>query len=548
MSLKLTDARYVPEETVRVAKAAFPKGSLAMFLRDELEGLYSDELFAEVYPERGKPAETPWRLALVTILQFAEDYSDREAADAVRSKIDWKYALGLDLTDTGFDFSVLSKFRKRLDAGGVEHRLLDELLKVCQAKRLIKKRGQARTDSTHVLAKVRALNRLGSHIEAMRVCLNSLATLAPEWLKEWVPEDWYERYSKRFESFRAPQQKEAAKALAEQVGNDGFRLLQKVYDTSSPAWLAELEAVELLRQMWLQQFWLDEGTVRQRDAKDLPPASLLIASPYDADARLGIKRDMKWTGYKLHVTETCDDHKVNLITHVETAKPNRHDNMQIPSIHEALKEKQLLPKEHIVDLGYMDTELMVKSQKGYGVSLHGKMRLNHNWRSKTEGAYQLEDFTIHWQTQTVTCPTGKQSLHWYEGLDRKGNHPQIQVFFDKKNCLACPQKLHCNRSKQTGRSVCFPPQELYEARQAALKAEETSQWQSTYNKRAGIEGTLSQGIRAFGMRRSRYIGHTKTHFQHEAIATAINIVRLNDWFALAPRATTRVSRFEMLAA
>jgi transposase len=548
MSLKSTDARYVPAETARVAKAAFPKGSLAIMLRDELEGLYADELFADVYPNRGKPAEAPWRLALVTILQFAEDYSDREAADAVRSKIDWKYALGLELTDTGFDFSVLSKFRKRLDAGGAEHRLLDELLKACQAKGLIKKRGRARTDSTHVLAKVRALNRLGSHIETMRACLNSLATLAPDWLKAWVPDDWFERYSPRFESFRAPKEKDAAKALAEQVATDGFRLLQKVYDASSPSWLAELEAVELLRQRRLQQFWLDNGIVRQRDATDLPPASLLIASPYDADARLGIKRELQWTGYKLHVTETCDDHKVNLITQVETAKPNRHDNMQIPSIHEALKAKQLLPKEHVVDLGYMDTELMVKSQKEYGVRLHGKMRSNHNWRSKTEGAYQIEDFNINWQNQTLTCPNGKQSRYWYEGVDRKGNHPQIQVFFDRKDCLACPLKSQCNRSKQTGRCVCFPPRELYEARQVALQAQETPEWQEIYNKRAGIEGTLSQGVRAFGMRRSRYIGHDKTHFQNEAIATAINVVRLGDWFALKPRAETRVSSFGKLAA
>ncbi|MCA9838547.1 MAG: IS1182 family transposase [Trueperaceae bacterium] len=538
----------MPEETARVAKAAFPKGNLAIFLRDELEGLYNDELFADLYPERGKPAEAPWRLAIVTILQFAEDYSDREAADAVRSKIDWKYALGLELTDTGFDFTVLSKFRKRLDQGGAEHRLLDELLKACQAKSLIRKRGNARTDSTHVLAKVRALNRLGSHIEAMRVCLNSLATLAPEWLKAWVPEDWYERYSKRFESFRSPKEKEEAKALADLVGTDGFALLAKVYHSDSPFWLAELEAVELLRQMWLQQFWLDEGQVKQRESKDLPPASLLIASPYDADARLGIKRDIRWTGYKIHVTETCDDHKVNLIIHVETAKPNRHDNMQIPSIHEALKAKELLPEKHIVDMAYMDTELMVKSQKDYGVSLHGRMRLNHNWRSKTDGAYQVEDFSIDWSKQKVTCPDGKQNLYWYEGLDRKGNHPEIKIFFDKKDCLLCEQSVHCHRSKQTGRSLCFPPQETFEARQLALKAQETPEWQAIYQKRAGIEGTLSQGIRAFGMRRSRYIGHVKTHFQNEAIATAINIVRLRDWFALRPRAETRVSRFGRLAA
>lgn len=234
MSLQPTDPRYVPKETARVAKAAFPKGTLGLYLRDELTGLYSDELFADLYPSKGKSAEAPWRLALVTVLQFAEDLSDREAADAVRSKIDWKYALGLELTDTGFDFSVLSKFRKRLQEGSAEHRLLDELLETCRAKNLIKKRGQARTDSTHVLAKVRALNRLGSHIEAMRVALNSLATLAPDWLKDWVPEVWFERYSKRFESFRQPKEQAQVQALANVVGEDGFILLHKIYESASP--------------------------------------------------------------------------------------------------------------------------------------------------------------------------------------------------------------------------------------------------------------------------------------------------------------------------
>lgn len=183
--------------------------------------------------------------------------------------------------------------------------------------------------------------------------------------------------------------------------------------------------------MWLQQFWVDKGNVRQQDAKDLPPTSDLIASPYDADARLGTTRDTRWTGYKLHVTETCDEHKINLITQVETAQPNRHDNQQVPAIHEALKDKQLLPKAHIVDMAFRDSELMVNSQHDYGVSLDGKMRLNHNWRTKTQGAYLIDDFMIDWEAEQVTCPAGKRGTYWYEGLDRKGNHPQIQVLTRK---------------------------------------------------------------------------------------------------------------------
>ncbi len=271
MSLQQSNPMFVPEETARVAKAIYRKGNLAIHLRDELAGIYRDELFADLYPVVGQAAEAPWRLALVTVLQFSEDLPDREAADAVRDRIDWKYALGLELTDTGFDFTVLSKFRKRLAQGNAEHRLLDELLTVCTAKGLIKKRGRARTDSTHVLAKVRSLNRLGNLTEAMRLVLNTLATSEPEWLSAWVPETWFERYGERFESFRLPRGRDKIRDLAEITGEDGFRILEGVYAPETPPGLAKLEAVETLRRMWVQQYGLDDGKVRWRDAKDLPP-------------------------------------------------------------------------------------------------------------------------------------------------------------------------------------------------------------------------------------------------------------------------------------
>ncbi len=373
MSLQQSNPMVVPEETARVAKAIYRKGNLAIHLRDELAGIYRDELFADLYPIRGQAAEAPWRLALVTVLQFAEDLPDREAADAVRDRIDWKYALGLELTDTGFDFTVLSKFRKRLAQGNAEHRLLDELLEVCTAKGLIKKRGQARTDSTHVLAKVRSLNRLGNLIEAMRLVLNTLATREPEWLSAWVPETWFERYGERFEGFRLPRGQDKIRDLAEITGEDGFYLLERVYAAEGPADLAKLEAVEVLRRMWVQQYWLGDGKVRWRDAKDLPPNSLLLASPYDPDARLGSKRDLRWTGYKVHVTETCEEDFVHLITHVAPSQPNRHDNQLIPDIHRVLNSKNLSPDIHLVDAGYMDTELLVESLKRYDVRLHGPL-------------------------------------------------------------------------------------------------------------------------------------------------------------------------------
>jgi transposase len=240
MSLQPTDSISIPEETRRVTRAAFPRGTLALQLRDTLGSVFADPMFAKLFPRRGQPAEVPWRLALVTILQFAENLSDRQAAEAVRGRIDWKYALGLELTDPGFDYSGLCKFRARLLVGQEEEVLLEALLAACKEQKLLKARGRARTDSTHVLAAVRVLNRLESITETLRAALNEVAEAAPEWLKSWVPVSWFERYATRAEETRLPKGLAARQEYAEQVGADGHHLLDAVYSPSAPPGLREL--------------------------------------------------------------------------------------------------------------------------------------------------------------------------------------------------------------------------------------------------------------------------------------------------------------------
>lgn len=200
MSLHPQAGYQVPEETQRVARAAFPRGNVYMRVADLLGSLYQDQQFAALFPTRGQPAEAPVRLALVTVLQFAEGLSDRQAADAVRSRIDWKYVLGLELTDSGFDHTVLSEFRARLVQGKAERLLLDTLLERLRERGLVKKRGRQRTDSTHILAAVRVLNRLERVGETLRATLNVLASVAPEWLKELAPAEWFDRYGSRVEN------------------------------------------------------------------------------------------------------------------------------------------------------------------------------------------------------------------------------------------------------------------------------------------------------------------------------------------------------------
>src|ERR671938_1181928 len=150
----------VPKHTARIARAAFPKSNPYLTLRDTLGTVFTDRDFADLYPEQGQPGYPPWRLALVTLMQFREGLSDRQAAEAVRARIDWKYLLGLELSDPGFDFSVLCEFRERLLTGGAPERLLERPLQTCRELGLLKARGRQGTDSTHVLAAVRTINRL----------------------------------------------------------------------------------------------------------------------------------------------------------------------------------------------------------------------------------------------------------------------------------------------------------------------------------------------------------------------------------------------------
>jgi len=244
MSMRPQEISPVPEETARVARAANPKGNVYLRMRDELGSIYEDQMFTALFPRRGQPAEAPWRLAVVTVMQYMEGLSDRQAAEAVRERIDWKYVLSLQLTDPGFDFSVLSEFRTRLLAGGAETQLLQALLELCKRRGWLNARGRQRTDSTHVLAALRNLNRLECAGETLRHTLNVLAEVAPDWLLTQIDEEWADRYSRRFAEYRFPKAQTERLAFAQTIGTDGHRLLSAVYAPTAPAWLADLPAVE----------------------------------------------------------------------------------------------------------------------------------------------------------------------------------------------------------------------------------------------------------------------------------------------------------------
>ena len=411
----------IPLETARVARAAFPKGHRYLRVADELDTLFTDALFTPLFPASGQPALAPWRLGLVTILQFAEGLSDRQAADAVRRRIDWKYVLRLELTDAGFDASVLSEFRTRLMAGAAEYLLFETLLTWCRSRQLVNARGRQRTDSTHILAAVRALNRIEVVGETMRHALNTLAVVAPEWLRAVSPPAWRDRYTRRAEDDRLPTTQTARAALTLTIGHDGWQLLAAVDHPDAQPWLRELPTVAILRRVWIQNYQWDGTQLRWREANNIPPAALFISSPYDADAHDARKHTTQGVGYKVHLMETCDDELPHLITHVETTSGPAADGAAPPQIHAALQQRGLLPGPHIVDTGFLDAELLVKSRDAYGVDLLGPTRLDYHWQARAGAGFNAQHFQIDWAQQQATCPVGKASISWTPAVDNRGD-------------------------------------------------------------------------------------------------------------------------------
>jgi transposase len=557
MSLPRDPLQPVPAETARVARAAFPAGNVYMRIRDELGTLFDDERFAAVYASEGQPALHPWQLALVSVLQFAESLSDRQAADAVRARIDWKYALGLELTDEGFHYSVLCEFRTRLIQGGIERMLLDTLLERCQQRGWLKARGRQRTDSTHVLGAVKALNQLELVGETLRHTLNVLATVAPEWLKAHARPEWFERYAERIEDYRLPRDKTEREALSRLIGDDGYYLLDCIERAATPpaqpahaglAWLKELPAVRTLEQIWAQQYRLTDGHAQRLSPQERPPVGEWLRSPYDPDVRYGRKRSLEWVGYKVHLTEGCDDNRPHLITDVHTAPAIEQDHHALDAIQAHLATSSLLPAEQLVDAGYISAKRMLHSRDAYAIDRVGPVHSDPSWQARTPGALDISRFTIDWQQQCVTCPQGQQSVAWHPAKDAKGESV-VQVFFAKPVCQACPIRRTCTDAQATGRSMTLRfPQERHEMLLAARSRQQTEAFKALYRLRAGIEGTFSQTTRNTGVRRARYLGLPKTHLQHILTAVATNLLRLVEWLDGIPFAKTRTSRFAALAA
>ena len=474
----------VPELTAKVARSSFPKGNLAMRIREELGEVYADTRFAAAFGVRGRPGISPGQLMMASVLQFSENLTDRQAADAVRDRVSWKYALGLELDDQGFDASVLSEFRSRLVAGDLTCLALDALLERLAGLGLVKAGGRQRTDSTHVLGAIRELNRLELAGETLRAALEALAVAAPGWLAGVIDESWQQVYGARIDDLHLPESQARRQALMVRYGADGYYLLEQVHGPGAPGWLRELPAVQALRRIWIQQFCREVTDGRQEvrrreklpEGDGLPPGRDRLISPYDLDARYSIKRETGWGGYKVHFTETCDapgpdrrqdatgpgtgparaagrGEPPNLVTNVATTEATVPDAAMTTPVHQDLAGKDLLPAEHLVDSGYPSAELIIHAARVFGITLVSPMLLDTSAQARAGAGYDKAAFAIDFGARQATCPQGITSSSWTPCRQR--HDEAIVVSWPKNACLPCPARQLCTSGRRR-QITCAP--------------------------------------------------------------------------------------------
>jgi len=548
-----------------------------MRIRDELGEVYADARFAGAFGVRGRPGISPGQLMMASVLQFSENLTDRQAAEAVRDRMTWKYALGLELEDPGFDASVLSEFRSRLVAGDLTCLALDALLERLAGLGLVKAGGRQRTDSTHVLGAIRALNRLELAGETLRAALEALAVAAPGWLTRVIDESWQQVHGARVDDLHLPESQAGRQDLMVRYGTDGYFLLEQVHGPGAPGWLRELPAVQALRRIWIQQFCREvtEGRqeVRRREklpgGDGLPPGRDRLISPYDLDARYSIKRETGWGGYKVHFTGTCDDpgpagagpdaqdaagpgtgpagaqgrgEPPNLVTSVVTTEATVPDAAMTTPVHHQLAARRLLPGEHLVDSGYPSAELIIHAARFFGITLVSPMLLDTSAQARAGAGYDKAAFAIDFDARQATCPQGVTSSSWSPCRQRQDE--AIVVSWPKNVGMPCPARQLCTSGRR--RQITVRPRELHEALAAARAGQTSAQRKARYAARAGVEGTMRQATHVTGIRRARYPGLPKTQLEHNIAAAAINMIRMDAYRTGHPLDRTRSSHLARL--
>ena len=376
------------------------------------------------------------------------------------------------------------------------------------------------------------------------ICLERFGACGPGVGSEHADTEWFEKYSRRIEDYRLPKSKEARQEYLEGVGADGMRLLAQIDDPHTPESLKGLSEIEVLRRIWKQQYDVEiDGERRARAPKEMPEAAHCIESPYEPEARYATKRGINWVGYKVHLTKSCDDDSPNLITNERTTLATATDVKRLCAAQERLARSGLLPTKQSADAAYVCGSNLVSSYARQ-IDPIGPPYRDNTWRAKA--GFDVANFQVDWEKKVVTRLQERQSIRWSETKTARGRS-MIRLEFPLYECAACPSRPSCTRAKNLPRPP-IPCSQKKSTRPSSLpENDKTEEFTSITSQRAGIEGTISQGVRAFGLRQARYQGLKRIHLQELATAEAVNVGRIADWLNDVPTAVTRRSRLVALA-
>lgn len=507
----------IPADTAEVGEVILKADSPYRLIGERINELLRMADFKGLYSQLGRGAICPIILTLVTVFQYLERIPDRVAAEWVVTRLDWKYALHLGLKAQGFHFSDLSNFRQRLLEHEAERLIFDKVLQWVRTSGMLRKYGRQRTDSTHVLGAVERLTRLEMVWETLRTTLVALGKEAPTWYTRVIPVAFIETYGKRRSEWKISAE-ETTKEW-QRAGRDGFWLLAQL-DQGAPEAARALPAVQTLRQVWQQEFTWDaeRGEIGPPPPKRRGAGKERVVTPHDPEARWSKKRDTEWRGYKLQVTETAEEeHAVQFITDIDVTGACDHDSEALPEIHARLAERDLAPQEHYVDQGYPSGPNLARSQAQH-IALLGPVGSDTN---KKPAGYQQTDFEVDMNQQRAVCPEGKVAERWYPRPTADG-YEGAEIYFGKQ-CEGCPVRELCAPGKH-GRTLNINPyHELLAARRAEQK---TAAFKQQMQRRAAVEGTISELTRAHGARRARYHGLAKVRLQMLFTGAAANLKRL----------------------
>ena len=519
MCLKPQAPRAMPIEMLSLGMALLAPDNPYRLVGEWLYEEYREADFADLYPVEGQPALSPVDLAFVTVFQDMEDLSDRQAAEAMRVRLDWKFALHHPVDYVGFNFSVLSEYRARLVTHKAEARVFDAVVEQLKELGMIKVRGRQRTDSLAVLTRVRTLNRIELVVETLRLSVVALLATEPEWTRATVPPSWEERYGKRCVAERLSESERAV--LQAETGQDGQWLLERLAAPGTPKGLNDLPEVKVLRTVWEQQYEIRERSVIFRKAGPYN-GEAQIQSPHDPEARWSKKHDQEWIGDKLQVTETDDDGLPHLITDIALTSSVESDQQALGEIQQRQAEREVAPARRFADAGYVSGSTLAESQER-GEDLVGPAPAAHSPQSRLVEGITLDQFDLNLEQGTAKCPGNQQTIGTLSADGR------WHFKFASEVCADCPLRARCCTG-QGGRSLTLGAH--YAELEAARLRQQTEAFKDEYRlHRGGVEGCLSALVRGQGLRVNRYTQRAKNNLRALFVAVAVNIRRVARWMA-----------------